>query len=207
MPSAVTGRELARADIEPLVNAPFEAMATLRAWPGLRVMLRAGTVARTRPTRELVADDCICSSATSRSGCSGRGWIAFIHRQNSAGRPSSSAFTGHIAKSRGQPAISCGVCLFNTCAVMGDMDVVVPGVHTRVRKKKGELHEEGRTGVGFGGCWSEPRWLLCRQGQGSGSGRHQGLIRLAERVWRAASAALPPLQPCLTARWRCHARG
>jgi hypothetical protein len=45
----------------------------------------------------------------------------------------------HITKSVEHTANSCGVCLFNTCANMGDMDVVVPGVHNGFRNKKGEL--------------------------------------------------------------------
>ncbi len=52
----VFGREVVRADIEPLADAPFEASATLRAWPGLRLMSCTSTTARTRRTRELVAD-------------------------------------------------------------------------------------------------------------------------------------------------------
>jgi AraC-like DNA-binding protein len=52
----VFGREVVRADIEPPANAPFEATATLRAWPGLRSMSCTSTAARTRRTRDLVAD-------------------------------------------------------------------------------------------------------------------------------------------------------
>src|ERR1044071_9745561 len=85
------------------------------------------------------------------------------------------------------------MCFFNTCAVMGGYGWLAPGGPQRVRTKKGELHEEVRIGVGFGGCWSEPGWLLCRQGQGPSSGRHQGLIRLTERVWGPPRAPLLPL--------------
>lgn len=52
----VFGRKLVRVDVEPLAGAPFEATATLRAWPGLRFMSCTSTAARTRRTRELVAD-------------------------------------------------------------------------------------------------------------------------------------------------------
>jgi AraC-like DNA-binding protein len=52
----VFGRKLVRVDVEPLENAPFEATATLRAWPALRLMSCASTAARTKRTRELVAD-------------------------------------------------------------------------------------------------------------------------------------------------------
>jgi AraC-like DNA-binding protein len=52
----VFGRKLVRVDVEPLANAPFEATATLRAWPGLRFMSCVSTAARTRRTREFVAD-------------------------------------------------------------------------------------------------------------------------------------------------------
>jgi hypothetical protein len=39
----VFGRKLVRVDVEPLANAPFEATATLRAWPDLRFMSCAST--------------------------------------------------------------------------------------------------------------------------------------------------------------------
>jgi AraC-like DNA-binding protein len=52
----VFGRKLVHVDIEPLANAPFEATATLRALPGLRSLSCASSTARTRRTRELVAD-------------------------------------------------------------------------------------------------------------------------------------------------------
>jgi hypothetical protein len=52
----VFGRKLVRVDVEPLANAPFEATATLRAWPDLRFMSCASTAARTTRTRTFVAD-------------------------------------------------------------------------------------------------------------------------------------------------------
>jgi AraC-like DNA-binding protein len=52
----VFGRKLIHVDIEPLANGPFEAAATLRALPGLRSLSCASSAARTRRTRELVAD-------------------------------------------------------------------------------------------------------------------------------------------------------
>ena len=52
----VFGRKLVRIDVEPLANVPLKATATLRALPGLRTMSCTSTAARTKRTRELVAD-------------------------------------------------------------------------------------------------------------------------------------------------------
>jgi AraC-like DNA-binding protein len=52
----VFGRKLVRIDVEPLANVPLKAAATLRALPGLRTMSCTSTAARTKRTRELVAD-------------------------------------------------------------------------------------------------------------------------------------------------------
>jgi AraC-like DNA-binding protein len=52
----VFGHKLVQVDIEPLADAPFEATATLRALPDLRSLSCASSAARTRRTRNLVAD-------------------------------------------------------------------------------------------------------------------------------------------------------
>lgn len=52
----VFGRKLVRIDVEPLADTPLKATATLRALPGLRTMSCTSTAARTKRTRELVAD-------------------------------------------------------------------------------------------------------------------------------------------------------
>lgn len=52
----VFGRKLVHIDVEPLADAPFEATATLRQIAGVRRLSCVSTAARSRRTRELVAD-------------------------------------------------------------------------------------------------------------------------------------------------------
>jgi AraC-like DNA-binding protein len=53
----VFGRQMVRVDIEPELDAPFEAAATLRAVPGLRSMLCTSSEGRLLRPREFIAAD------------------------------------------------------------------------------------------------------------------------------------------------------
>ncbi|MBX9826036.1 MAG: helix-turn-helix transcriptional regulator [Xanthobacteraceae bacterium] len=138
---------------------------------GLVSPLAQGRGSDPRPNRGL--------SRSKLPGQNGTANVSF-DRRISAGGPNGSAGPGAAAESREQRPEFMWHVPFQHLREHWRYGWCGPWGPRRVRKEQGELHEEDRIGIGFGGCRLEPRWLLCRQGQGAGSGRHQGLMILTD---------------------------